>query len=82
VREEAASDVRSKIGPATSSGRPERPNGVLASMVADRAASSRRGWVNVVAIQPGATAFTRIPSGAHATAKDLVSWAIAPLLAL
>src|SRR5260221_1867102 len=82
VTKDAASDVKNKTGPAISSGFPQRPNGGRDRIGADRAGSSRRSWVNVVAIHPGATAFTRIPSGAHATANDRVSCAIAPLLAL
>ncbi len=57
MTKEAASEARNMTGPAISSGRPQRPNGVRWMMVSDRAGSSRRRCVNVVAIHPGATAF-------------------------
>ena len=87
-RNNRAGDKRSRLGtenntgPATSSGRPSGPWGSreqAAPSGLDRPASD---WVSGVAIQPGATAFTRMPSAAQASARERVSCAIPPLLAL
>src|SRR5262245_19074993 len=78
----AAGDARNTAAPATSSGRPHRPSGVLATIAPERSASSQSALVSAVVIHPGAIALTRIPLGAQAIASDLVSCAIPPLLAL
>src|SRR5262249_29517587 len=82
VMNAAAGEHRNRAAPATSSGRPQRPSGVLATIASDRDGSSNSGLVSAVWIQPGCSALTRIPSDAQAIANDLVSWATPPLLAL
>ena len=66
---DAASEQTNITGPATSSGLPQRASAVLPSSCADLAGSSWSACVSGVAIQPGAMAFTRMPSLAHASAK-------------
>jgi hypothetical protein len=78
----ASFEHKNNTGPATSSGVPHLASGVRERITADLAESSRNASVSGVSIQPGATALTRIPSGAHAAASDLVSCAIPPLLAV
>ena len=56
----------------------QRPTGMRAEISANRFSSSRRGAVSSVSTQPGATAFTRIPSGAHSFACAFMSCAMAP----
>ena len=56
--------ARKNTGPATSSGVPKRLSGVRARIGPLRAGSSCSACVSGVAIQPGATALTRMPSSA------------------
>src|SRR3546814_4829480 len=78
VTKAAASEQRKRTGPATSAGVPQRPIGVRSIRDLERSGSSTSAAVSSVAIQPGATAFTRMPSLAQAAASDLVSWPIPP----
>ena len=64
VMKAAAGVHRNTAARATSSGVPQRASGVRARMGPARAGSSCSAWVSGVAIQPGATALTRMPSGA------------------
>ena len=78
----ACFEHKNNTGPATSSGVPHLASGVRERIAADLVASARNASVSGVSIHPGATAFTRIPSAAHAAASDFVSCAIPPLLAV
>src|ERR1700723_767254 len=82
VIKRAASEQRNTAAPATSPGLPQRCIGVRPRMAADRLSSSTRPRVSSVAIQPGAMAFTRMPSAAQATASALVNCATPPLEAV
>lgn len=62
---------------AISSGWPTRPAGMAPKWSAVSAA--RMCSISGVAITPGATALTRIPSGARSMAIDLVSMSRPPL---
>ena len=66
---EASSDNKNNAAAATSSGVPQRPSGVRASIASLRSGFCRGDSVNGVSIQPGARALTRIPSIAHAAAS-------------
>src|SRR3978361_1334184 len=78
----AAFEHKNITGPATSSGVPQRFIGVRETICAEPAGSCCSAAVRFEVIQPGATALTRICSGAQAIASDLVSCAMPPLLAL
>ena len=78
----AAGEQGTAAAPATSSGRPQRASGVRSRIASPRRHRRASGAVIAVAIQPGAMALTRMPSGAQAMASDLVSCATPPLLAL
>ena len=60
----AAGDARNNAAPATSAGSAQRRIGVRATMAALRYASSCNARVSGVRTQPGAIAFTRMPSSA------------------
>ena len=77
----AAGEARKSTGSATSSGCPQRPSGVRALTEATCAGSVRLRADCSVTMKPGAMALTRMPSGAHAMASDLVSCSTAALLA-
>src|ERR1700722_19554892 len=78
VMKRAASEQRNTAAPATSPGLPQRCIGVRLRIAADRLSSSTSPRVSSVAIQPGAMAFTRMPSDAQATASALVNCATPP----
>jgi hypothetical protein len=68
-----ASLARNTAGPAISSGRPQRPIGTLAMTDWPPSGAVRRISFRSVAVQPGHSALTRIPAGAHSTARVLVT---------
>ena len=78
---EAASEQRNTAAAATSSGDPNRPIGMSDSIRSPVAGSSRSLDVMSVSIQPGASAFTRTPFGAHSTAVVFVRLIIAAFAA-
>src|SRR5215470_4592646 len=73
VRYEEASLARKTAGPAISSARAQRRIGTVATVPGPATGSSHRLRFRSVAVQPGHSAFTRTPFGAHSTASDLVS---------
>src|SRR6185436_10521939 len=82
VMNEEAALARNTATPARSSMLPHRPEGDRASTRSFRPGTCSRAWrVRSVSIQPGRTALTCTLSFAHATARDLVSCTIPPLLA-
>lgn len=74
--------ARNTAGPAKSSGVPQRPAGVRSSTCLSRPGKSFRACtVSGVLMYPGGIAFTRMLSGAEATARPLFSYSTAALLA-
>src|SRR5580704_18635946 len=68
-----ASLARNTAGPAISAGRPQRPIGTFAIVDRPPSGPSHRFRFRSVAVQPGHSAFTRIPDAAHSTARVLVT---------
>ena len=66
---------------ATSSGCPQRSAGSRSRIFLARSGLFLAPLAMRVSIQPGATALTRMPSAAQATASDLVICTTPPLLA-
>src|ERR1700733_11041104 len=75
-----ASLARNSAGPAISSADAHRPIGVVAIVAGPRTGASQSVRFSAVAVQPGHSALTRTPPGAHSTASDFVS-EISPALA-
>src|SRR5262249_10360861 len=73
VRWEEAPLARKTAGPVTSSARPQRPIGTVATVAFPAVSSSHRLRLSSVAVQPGHRALTRTPCAAHSTASVLVS---------
>src|SRR6478672_10692092 len=78
LTKDASSEARKATAFATSSGRPTRPRGVMATK-ADRSSPSP-AWTPSVSMMPGTTALTRTPEGPYSLAQVLVSWSSAALL--
>jgi hypothetical protein len=68
--------------PANSSASAHSPPGIRATTFLLNSGFSRPGRLNSVLIQPGAIAFTRMPSSANEIARDLVNETTALLAAL
>src|SRR4051794_2796133 len=75
-----ASEARKTAAGPSSTGSPQRPSGIFASMVARAVGSFRRGVLISVANGPGQRALTLIPSRAHSSASVLVRSVRPPLL--
>src|SRR5215472_1458056 len=75
-----ASLARNTAGPAISRAVAQRFIGTVATVAGPLTGSSHRLRLRSVAVQPGQSALTRTPSGAHSTASVLVS-EISPALA-
>src|SRR5262249_6544528 len=84
VRNAASSEARNSAALATSCGTDNRPSGTDATNLARTAGSSLPRKVGSSAVSPatGASAHTRILSGASSTAIDFDNRFTAPLLAL
>src|SRR5512135_50706 len=74
-----ASEARKTAAGPSSTGSPQRPSGIFASMVARAVGSFRRGVLISVAKGPGQSALTLIPSRAHSSARVLVRSVRPPL---
>ena len=77
----ASGPQRKETAPATSAASPTRRSGLIRPS-ASASRSATNGSLSGVSTQPGATALTRMPSGASSTAIDLVSEMSAALDAL
>lgn len=77
MMKDAFSEARKKIASAISWGEAMRPSGV-SSQRAPRSSSLRLASISVL-VAPGATQFTRIPTGPSSFAKDFVNPIIAAL---
>lgn len=71
--------AKNTTGPLKSPGTPHLPAGILSLILLNRPSSLSSAVFISVSTYPGATAFTVTPLAVHSFAKDLVSWATAPL---
>ena len=67
---------------AISSGLSNRPSGIRRVAACTKVSFSKNAAVIGVTVKPGATAFTRTPCSAQSIARERVSAATAPLLAV